>query len=351
MAIPYRARQGLRKFFAGLLILVLLSILLLVCWFLWLNRYVVYSQDGAKLDFDLSLNYGEGEAPVKPTLGAIPEIHDKTEDGDNATGTQFLQFSGYYVTMEELTESFEETAQKLRKLPKGSTILLELKNVQGACCYSTAVASATAKETDSFSLTMVDELIAELQGKGHYLIAQIPAFQERAYILENERERVPYGLPKAGGNGSLWPDYSGKLSCYWLNPLSDGTMTYLFQLVTEIRNLGFDELVLSDFRFPETDQIVFEGDKMQALVDTAATLVKTCSTDGFAVSFARGNTELSLPEGRTRLYMVGVSAADAAAMAEMSTLSDTAVQLVFLTDSHDPRYDDYSTLRPLDSVE
>lgn len=348
MAIPYRARQGLRKFFAGLLVLVLFAILLLFCWFLWLDRYVIYGQDGAKLDFDLSVNYGEGETPVEPTAGAVPEIHDKSESGSGEDqSTPFAQFSGYYVTVNELTDDFEATAQKLRSLPKGSTVALELKDLRGLVYYT----SSAGRQTDDFDVTQIDTLIRDLQNKGHYVIARIPAFQEYYFIMENERERVPYGLARAGGNGSLWLDTTGATPCYWLDPTSDGTMTYLIQLVTEIRNLGFDEIVFSDFRFPDTDKIVFEGDKMAALVDTAATLVKTCSTDGFAVSFCRSSTDLTLPEGRTRLYLTGVSAADAAAMAELSSLSDTAIQLVFLTDSHDPRYDDYSTLRPLDTVE
>lgn len=351
MAIPYRTRRALRRLLVAILALALFGILVLVCWFLWLDRYVVYSRDGAKLDFSLSVQYAEGEAPVEPSTGAVPEIHAKSESDEEGQVNTFAQFAGYYVTVDDLSDDFEAAARLLLELPKGSTVLLELKDVQGTCYYSSAVASAVAETTDSFDVTQVDGLIRQLQDRGHYLIARIPAFQERAFILENQRERVPYGLAKAGGNGSLWPDNSGKLSCYWLNPASDGTMTYLIQLVTELRSLGFDEVVFSDFRFPDTDKVVFDGNKTETLTATAATLVKTCATDSFAVSFSRSSAGLTLPEGRTRLYLTGVSAADAAAAAENSALADTAVQLVFVTDSGDPRYDPYSTLRPIASAE
>lgn len=348
MAIPYRARQGLRKFFAAILVLVLFAILLLVCWILWLNRYVVYSGDGAKLDFDLSVNYAPGETPVEPDKLPVPEIHNKSEEEESGTtANEFTQFSGYYVTAAELTGDFEGTVSKLNKLPKGSTVMLQLKDVKGLTYYSSEVAA----QSTSFDVTLVDALITELQSDGHYIIAQIPAFQEYYFIMENERERVPYGLARAGGNGSLWLDTTGSTPCYWLDPTSDGTMTYLIQMVTELRNLGFDEVVFSDFRFPDTDKVVFDGDKLSALAATAATLVKTCATDGFCISFTRLSSDLTLPEGRTRLYLQGVSAADAEAMAAQSSLSDTAVQLVFLTDSGDPRFDSYSTLRPLDTLE
>ena len=222
--------------------------------------------------------------------------------------------------------------------------MLELKDVRSYVYYTSEI----AKENSKFDTAQVDELIKTLQKQGLYLIAKIPAFQEYDYILENERERVPYGLPKAGGSGSLWLDSDGP--CYWMNPASDGTLTYLIQLVTELRKLGFDEVLFSDFRFPETDKIKFDGDKLEALNNAAATLVKTCATDTFCVSFARTEPDLTLPAGRTRLYLTGVSGADIGTVAAEAELENVAAQLVFLTDSGDTRYDDYSVLRPLDSV-
>ena len=64
MNIPYRTRRTLRHFFLGIGAAVLFAALLLVLWMMWLNRYVIYSQDGAKIDFTLSLDYAQGEAPV-----------------------------------------------------------------------------------------------------------------------------------------------------------------------------------------------------------------------------------------------------------------------------------------------
>ena len=47
--IPYRTRKFLRSLFIGLAALVLAAAALLVCWMLWLGRYVVYTEDGVKL--------------------------------------------------------------------------------------------------------------------------------------------------------------------------------------------------------------------------------------------------------------------------------------------------------------
>ena len=348
MSIPYRARQALRRFVVGILVLILFAVLLLFCWLLWLDRYVVYTRDGAMLDFSLSVNYAPGESPVEPTGSTVPQIHsnDSADDSGDAS-SQFAQLSGYYVTLSQLTEDFDAVRQQMLSLPKGSTIMLQLKDIRGLAYYSSSVMS----QSTSFDVTQMDALIQELLGDGHYLIAQIPAFQDYYFIMANERERVPYGLAKTGGNGSLWLDTSGSLSCYWLNPASDGTLTFLIQQVTELRSLGFDEVVFSDFRFPDTTSVVFNDDRMSALVDTAAKLVKTCSTEAFCVSFTRASAGLTLPEGRTRLYLTGISATDLDTTVEAAGLTDPAVQMVFLTDSGDPRFDNYGVLRPLESAE
>lgn len=345
MILPYRTRRALRNFFAVLLGLVLLAAVVLFCWVLWLNRYVVYSRDGAKLDFSQSVQYAPGQIPVEPEQVPLPEIHTNLSQDDPEyvpPSNELTQFSGYYVTVEQLKADFDAVAAQLEALPEGSTVALDVKDVRSYVYYTSAVADESTK----FDTAQLDGLIDRLQEKGHYLIARIPAFQEYYYILEDESARVKYGLPKATGSGALWLDR--EWSCYWMNPASDGTLTYLIQLITELRGLGFDEVVLTDFRFPNTDKIRFEGDRLQTLNDTAATLIKACSTDTFCVSFTRSTADLTLPEGRTRLYLTGVSAADADEEAANTALADLKAQVVYITETGDTRYEEFSVLRPLD---
>lgn len=347
MILPYRARRALRNFFAVLLGLVLLAAVILFCWVLWLNRYVVYSQDGARLDFSQSVEYAPGQTPVEPEAVTLPQIHINLSEDDPEyipPSNELTQFVGYYVTVDQLKEDFDAVAAQLEALPDGSVIALDVKDVRSYAYYTSAIAD----ESPKFDTSRLDDLITGLQEKGHYLIARLPAFQEYYYILADESTRVKYGLPKATGSGALWLD--SEWSCYWLNPQSDGTMTRLIQLITELRSLGFDEVVLTDFRFPNTDKIRFEGDRLEALNETASMLVKTCATDTFCVSFARSTADLTLPQGRTRLYLTGVSAADADEEAAKSGLADPAAQVVYVTETSDTRYEEFSVLRPLSSA-
>ena len=344
MSIPYRTRRAVKGFFTGLLALAVFAALVLLCWLLWLNRYVVYSEEGARLDFDIAVNFAPGELATQPEPGQTVEVHGKSEDEtDIPVSTELVRFSGYYVTLSELTEDFDTVYAQLMALPKGSTVMLELKSVSGYTYYTSTVATSNPK----FDTEKVDALLQELISSGYYVIVQIPAFQEYHYIMEDQQHRVPYGLAASGSSG-LWLD--GEYRCYWLNPASDGTVTYLIQLLTELRGMGVHEVVFSGFRFPNTTKVSFTGNKAETLNSVAATLVKTCSTDRFCVSFLPADTTLTLPAGRTRLYLSDISAANAATVAAQTGFADPAIQLVFLTELSDTRYDEYSVLRPIGSA-
>ena len=109
------------------------------------------------------------------------------------------------------------------------------------------------------------------------------------------------------------------------------------------------EVVFDEFRFPDTDNLKFEGDRDQALADAAKTLVASCATDNFAVSFV-GESTFPLPQGRARLYVTSALAAEADAIAQQTGLENPSISLVFLTEIHDTRFDAYSVLRPLEAA-
>ena len=345
MTIPYRVRRGLQRFFITAAVLALVFIAAFGAWMLWLSRYVVYTDDGAKLDFSLTFDHAEGEI-ARPPEGEnnVSISYGNTDDLDNLPSETLSKLEGCTVSMNMLTtENFAATKAALDALPEGATVLLDIRNVRGEFCYTSSLGRAAGK----VDTAAVDGLIRDLQSKNCYLIARVPAFRDRWYFLEDEMGRVPYGLPVAGGNGSLWEDVSIQgLSHYWFNPASTGTLNYLVQIVNEVKDLGFDEVLFDDFRFPNTEKIKFEGDKLEALNSAAETLMQACATDSFVVSFA--SSQITLPGSRCRLYLEDVAAADIPGLVASLNLETAETQLVFLTDLLDTRFTAYGVLRPLD---
>ena len=186
-----------------------------------------------------------------------------------------------------------------------------------------------------------DELIKKLNRNNMYTIAKVTAFQDYHYGLNN----VDEGLFSTGG-AYLWRDDMG---CYWLSPSSQKYQSYLVQIATELRGLGFDEVVFDQFVFPDSTKYRFSGDKQEALTQAADKLVDTCATSSFAVSFV-STQNFQQPEGRSRLYLTGVEPADLNKVASSVAVPDNIINLVFLTAYHDTRYDAYSVLRPITAM-
>lgn len=335
MNIPYRTRCALKRTGKIMLVLAVVTLLIWMCWILWLQRYVVYTRDGgAVLDFDLS-EMETGEQAKQPQKDEVSIYYN---EGDNAINTnkELQQLQGYYVTAEDLAD-IDTVLTQIKALPKETPVMLEVKSIYGSFFYSSSV---SAKRSSNINTEKMDELLAYLKKSGMYTIAVLPAMRDYEYGLHH----VSDGLPTAGGY--LWVDDDG---CYWLNPSSEGTISYLVQIVTEIKSLGFSEVVFSDFYFPKTDSIVFKSDKTEALTRAAQTLVTTCATDYFCVSFI-GEDPFTLPEGRSRLYKKNAVAAELESIAQQTGLADPQTRLVFLTEVHDTRFDAYSVLRPLSAA-
>lgn len=337
MRIPYRTRQGLRRLAVILLILTLLAVLVWICWMLWLNRFVVYTRNGVRLDFDLQpVQTGQLAAP--PEVQETVSIYYNEGEGQIETSTELAQMIGYYVTGEALEEDIAAVRAQIQALPAGTAVMIDVKDIQGSFFYSSAVGTRRNSDIDPSAM---DSLLSYLKTSGMYTIARFPALRDYEYGLNN----VPDGLHHSS-RLYLWQDDQ---RCYWLDPTSGGTVQYLARIVNELKGLGFDEVVLTDFYVPENDKIYFSGDRVQVLADTANTLLSTCSTETFAVSFV-GSTGFTLPEGRCRLYLENAEGSTAADMAASSGVEDTAVKLVFITELHDTRFDVYSVLRPLSAA-
>lgn len=339
MNIPYRTRQNLRRAALILLVIAIVASAIWLCWFVWLQRYVVYTREnGAIIDTNISPQIPDGQVAIQPENETISIYYNEGENAIN-TSTELMQMVGYYADAKALT-NLSAVSSQVKLLETGTAVMLDVKDAKGRFFYSSDLST---ERNSSIDITGMDELIRQLDSKGMYLIARLPALRDYSFGLNSTSN----GLFVSSG-AYLWADDD---YCYWLDPTKEGTVTYLVQIVTELKNLGFDEVVFDEFRFPDTNDLKFSGDRAQALNTTAQTLVATCATGSFAVSFVGEEEGFTVPTGRCRLYVENATAAEAAGIAAGSGLADPSIYLVFLTEFHDTRFDAYSVLRPLESAQ
>jgi len=341
MSIPYRYKRSLHRIGTFALVVALILLVAWLCWVVWLQRYVVYTSKGARLDFDLSSYEVEGEV-AKPKE-AEHNISIYYNEGANAidTSNEMTQISGYYITSDMFQQNMADIQLQIERLPAGTPVMIDMKGPYGSFFYQSQLPGAVASA--STDIQGVADLLTKMKMKGFYMIARISAFRDREFGNNN----VPAGLYMLNRRG-LWMDTGGM---FWLDPSNPTATNWIASVVLELKGMGFDEVLLDNFRFPASDQYIFNGDKPAALQQAANTLMAACGSKDFVLSFCVEDPAFQLPEGRCRMYLSGVDAGSAAQKASLVTFEDPDVRLVFLSETGDTRYDQYSVLRSIEVAE
>ena len=226
----------------------------------------------------------------------------------------------------------------MERLPVGTPVLIDMKGPYGSFFYTSQLGEAIMSA--STDIEAMDQLVQKLKSKGFYTIARISAFQDWNFGNNHVTSGL-YMLSRAG----LWLDPDGY---FWLNPTDSTAISWISSIIMELRDMGFNEVVLDNFQFPNSDKYIFSGDKDAALQEAANKLVAACGSSGFALSFNVTSPTFPLPAGgRSRIYLENVSATQLNAQASQVSFEDVNTYLVFLSESGDTRYDEYSVIRSL----
>lgn len=335
MALTYKTRQFYRRLFRVLLTLALVALVLLLCWVLWLRRFIIYTDAGVRLDFGLSQQWPLGQTGQATEPGSMPDIYftQTTSTPPPTVDQQEDQFEGYYVTLESLQTELDTVLEQILALPAGTPVMLDVKGYRGTSYYTSAISASS----DTFDMKVMDPFFEAVNASGVHAIARLPAFADFVFADANHS----CGLKES--RGVLWVDEN---RCYWLDPASEGTINHLIALCEELEGMGFDEVAFTHFCFPDTDQVVYEQDKAEVIQKAALALVNACANDFFAVSFITTDPAFSLPEGNCRLYLQDVAAANVQLVLEQMA-PDVVKRTVFFTITKDTRFETCGVIRPL----
>ena len=228
----YRGRGRIGK---KLLVALLLLILLGACAFLFLQRYIVYGDDGG---IHLELPFGREEESEQP--GQIPDEEiDIQREGPPAPPPA--------PTPEPLVllplHARELPYNCLYSDPSGylqsnEAVVVNIKRSDGTISYHTGIdlpnnvlCGNEATRTHLQTLTQ----------SSCYTVARISAMCDNAYAYAVPASALTYP------SGGLWVDNYNRC---WLDPSREETIEYLCALAKECAELGFDEILLDQLRFP-----------------------------------------------------------------------------------------------------
>ena len=343
MHLSYRTRQFYRRLFRVILALVLVALLVLLGWVLWVRRYIIYTNAGARIDFSLTQDWaagvtGQGRPVIMMPEIVYPDADDPVGGGDSGGDTEVelpsARFEGFYLTVDDLLDNLDGVLEDIMALPEGTPVMVDVMGYWGYFYYSTQVGATTST---SFHMATMDAFFEAINSRGLYTIARLPAFRNYEYAMNH------FSCGLQIGAGYLYADDK---NAYWLDPANDTVLTYLVDISRELRDMGFDEVSFLYFTFPDADNLLYTGDRQEALAKAAQTLVTACANDQFAISFITTDTAFVLPEGNCRLYLQDVSAFD---VEDILAAMDPATveRVVFFTTSNDTRFQRCGTIKPI----
>lgn len=342
MRIPYRTRRKLNRIGMILAALAAVGLVVWLCWVIWLERYVVYSGSSATLDFSISAQELSGEEAKPPVAEAnVPIYYNEGSDALNVS-TDLSRLNGYYISINSMKSNMDSIMTTVQRLDPETAVMVDMKGGYGSFFYNTKLEEGIVSA--STNIDEVEKLVEALKKRGCYLIARISAFPDWNF----GNNHVSSGLYMLSRKG-LWLDEDGY---FWLDPTNSTTLSWITSVVLELKDLGFNEVALADFRFPNSDKYIFEGDKTTALQEAAAKLLTACGSNNFTLSFCVDDPGLTLPEGsRSRVYLEDATAASIDTLLGKATVPDPETQVVFVVSTNDSRFDSYSVLRTIDLAE
>jgi len=337
----YRNKRRAKQFLIFAAVILAVYLMFCVCRFIYLQRFLVYSDDKVTLDYEQELQpENQAEQTIQPEnfpLEIVPP--EEVQQVGVATDGPMKPLSGYYITTNMLLDlaSVEKALEELESPPEA--LLFEMKSIYGNFYYSSDLRGAITANADTDGIS---DLIRQYQDAGTtYLAARIPSFTDNNFALDNQRS----GLPLR--SGALWMDEN---NCYWLDPLSEDVQDYLIAMATELAEMGFDEIVFDGFRIPDSENIIYDSGELtreQAAAEAARILREALEPLSIRISF--GSESAMVAKHTDRVYLTtdnGAAAADMVA-AVSEHLDDPNAQIVFQTASRDTRFDGYGILRPL----
>lgn len=233
----YRGRGPKWKILLAILLVLVIAVASSV---IYLQQFLVYGADGSR---QIRLPWqteekapppdGEGEAPEnQPDVDVV--VQEPEDQGPKET-------AAFSLPAQALTQALWQETEK----PSGANaVAVRLKTSNGTVYFNAANAVSGAVETEMDTAAALAAVTAQ---EGLHTIASVACLQDFKAANADVEGR---GLKNTGG----YIFYDGNNSL-WLDPAKPGTREYVCALAKEIAELGFDELLLTDFSYPTVGKI------------------------------------------------------------------------------------------------
>lgn len=214
----------------AVLVVIIVILLLLIFSFFFLNRFLVYTDSGVRLE----LPFFQREGEQTPDDGGL------VVDSPDPTESVVVESFRPKAVMLPISALADGTARDAVTEAGGTAAVFDMKTDDGMLGYVSGMQEAVNAKT-SQSDPMLNAAIAAGNNDSIYTIARISCFRDQMLSTH----RLSFSI--IGSSGYRWKDSDG---VRWISPSSQGATDYLLGVVEELCVLGFDEILLDNCGFP-----------------------------------------------------------------------------------------------------
>ena len=201
--LSYRHRLRLKRLGKWIGICALVLAVLMIFFLIYMQRYVVYTSEGVKLDFDHStLDIPVNDETEDPEPHKKPgHVEIEIKDDEQTADGKLKQLKGVYITIDMLRTNPELVLETVRSLDNTNAVMIDVKDEKGNFYYNTEITGVKKANTDA-----LDELIGYLTRNGFPMIARMPAFTD-SYFAKSHQELA------LSVDGEKMTDPEARISC------------------------------------------------------------------------------------------------------------------------------------------
>lgn len=234
-----------------MLLFILCLLLFAAVWLFYsLQEYAVTTSDGVRLELPfLDTGTGDESEPSSTTAPrqSYAPVELVIEDPDysnlhTGAGENLEPLHAVFVAHGSVTAEGLSAAAANAESLGANTLVLDMKPASGLLSWSAA--SETANSYGTAGTENITETLISLK-ENYHLVAQLSVC-----IDDLIAERNPMAALTAA-DGSAYSDIRGK----WLDPYNTFVREYILQLMRELADMGFDEILLNNLMLPVSDSL------------------------------------------------------------------------------------------------
>lgn len=244
----YRGRGGKWKIFLAVLLVLVIAA---ACSVMYLQQYVVYTADGRRQIVLPWRTEGGGEVlppedPAEDPLEGLDVVVQEPPEPEPPEDMVAFALPSRALTQAEWSQFLAGLTQDPAREGCNAAVV-RLKTAGGTIYYSSANAVSGAVDVGGDGADVAAALSLVTARENFHAIASMACLQDFKAANAGVEER---GLKNTGG----YIFYDGNNSL-WLDPAKPGARQYVCALAKEIAEMGFDELLLTEFSYPTVGKI------------------------------------------------------------------------------------------------